>query len=108
MTDAVKRYLITIDQLSDERREVIHELVKVKASGWWHNMPNVWIVAGLSHTQWRDELHPVINGTGASILVIELPDAKANRMWAFNGPNSSAKTKWLYEDYSGVKPRAKE
>jgi|GEM_PF-2358631 len=102
MTPIQDPHLIIFDQLSDERREVVHELVKAKADGWWHNMPNIWIVGGKTSEFWRDELHPVIAGTGASILVMRLPRDLAERRWAFQGPNAKTKTDWLHGDYFGT------
>lgn len=93
-------HLIVIDKLSDERREVVHELVKAKASDWWHNMPNVWIAGGKTSSFWREELYPVISGTGGTILVTRLPAFDAGRTWSLQGPNASEKARWLHETYT--------
>lgn len=104
MTLGGDSYIIVFDQLSNERREVAHELIKANANGWWHNLPNVWIVGGQTVSFWRETLHPVIASTGASILVMNLPAEPSTRSWAFYGPRGSQKAKWLYETYSGTSP----
>lgn len=95
-------YLIVFDQLSDERRDVAHEIIKANANGWWHNMPNVWIVGDHDAAFWRDILQPVISGTGASVLVLHLPPP-GGRGWAHFGPGSESKTEWFYRAYTGSK-----
>lgn len=94
-------YVIFFDALSDERREVANSFIKAKANGWWHNFPNVWIAGGHNAVFWRDGLQHVIEGTGSSVLVLSLPASPSDRAWAFQGPNSGAKTKWLYDIYTG-------
>jgi len=94
-------FIIVFDELSDERREVAHALIKEKSSGWWHNMPNVWIAGGHNASYWRDELKPIVAGTSATILVMRLPSELPQRHWAFFGPKAEEKTLWLKETYSG-------
>ena len=100
----VDSFIVAFDQLSDDRREVAHALIKAKANGWWHNLPNVWIAGGHDAAFWRDELKPVIEGTGASMLVLHLPPDLRNRSWAFFGTKSEEKTRWLRQTYSGIDP----
>lgn len=94
-------FIIVFDELSDERREVAHAFIKEKADGWWHNMPNVWIVGGRDAGYWRDELKPIVAGTDAAIFVMKLPTELPQRHWAFYGPKANEKTRWLKETYSG-------
>lgn len=101
-------YIIVFDELSSERREVAHALIKEKANGWWHNMPNIWIVGGHTSVYWRNELKPVIVGTNAAILVMRLPKELPLRDWAYFGPKAEARTRWLDETYGGVEKKKKK
>jgi hypothetical protein len=93
-----RRYAIIIDELSDERREVIQEVVKEKTDTWWHDFPNVWIVSGQDAAIWRDLVRPIIKGTNASVLVLLIPEDEVHSRWASFGPGNDQKMKWFKEN----------
>lgn len=95
MAASEKKFAIVFDDLSDERREVIQEIVKERTDSWWHNFPNVWVVAGSDAIAWRDAVRPVIKGTSASVLVLMVPDTGERPRWAGFGPNIQAKMDWF-------------
>jgi hypothetical protein len=91
-------FAIVVDGLTVERREVVQQLVKEKASGWWwHNLPDVWVVAGESAIFWRDTLRPVVAGTKSSILVLAINERGG---WAGFGPDSKSRFEWFYQAFN--------
>src|SRR5437868_4271855 len=94
-------FLVLLDEATAESRAAVHESIKEHAAGrgWWHHFPNVWIVGGGSAIFWRDLLRNLIPPPG-SVLVMKLPDQDPERLWAYSGPGSSTRTKWLNESYS--------
>ena len=92
---AIQMYAIALDKLTPERREVIHEIVKEKANGWWHNFSDLWIAGGLSPQEWRDLIRPVIKGTPSSVLVLPI---SRNRGWAAFGIGAAKRFKWLHRN----------
>lgn len=65
-------YIVVASSLSAQQREQIHEIVKAKSNGWWHHMPNVWIVRGGTVASWTDSWTSVVEPGRAAGLVFKL------------------------------------
>jgi hypothetical protein len=94
-------FLIVVEGVSDERLNIIHEIVKDNSLLWWHRMTSVWIVIGKDKpSEWRDLIRPVVRGKGATVLVLRLPRDDNTRGWAFYGEGGGhGRTAWLKDHY---------
>ncbi len=86
---------------ADGQRETVSELVEEHAKGWWHFLPDVWIVGGYDHKYWGELLRPVVEPASANLLVLELPREKDARMFAVRGSYATTADNWLWEFYHG-------
>lgn len=72
-------YLIALDRITDEQRQLAHEVIKSNATGWWHRFQDVWIAGGRDAAQWRDLLVDVVGQEGPTqLLVFALGDGWAS------------------------------
>lgn len=86
MTDKTV-YLVSFDSINDTQRAQIQALIKARASSWWHQQSNVWIVkGGPNASEWRNELSMFVKGEGVpgNVIVLKLP-AVGSRAWASVG-----------------------
>jgi hypothetical protein len=95
----VKKYVILLDRATPEERAAVQSAIKEKARGWWHHFQDSWIVSGETAKFWRDLVKENLNSPQSAVLVLSLPEEKAKRGWAYFGPRSKDKTKWLHENY---------
>jgi hypothetical protein len=93
-----RAYLVALGYATVQQRNAVQAKVKEHALGWWHEMPDVWIVGGQSHKFWADLLGPLVTGTTARLLVLQLPDEQNHRMFAVRNTPVEA-NKWLWETY---------
>lgn len=89
-------FLIALNKATDENREAVQAIVKVHATGWWHNFTDVWIVGGHNAPYWRDLIAPTLMNSTAEVLVLALPSGGGS--WA-TSKVKTANTKWLRETY---------
>ncbi len=98
-------FVIMLGNITAPQRNAAHELIKKDANGWWHHLPDVWIVGGHGHKHWADLLAPIINGTPGKLVVLELPRDHAERMFAQRNGGQWVKaeesSRWLWETYYG-------
>jgi hypothetical protein len=94
-------FVIALGNASDAQREAVQAIVKAHADDWWHNLPDVWIVGGQSHTYWGDLIKPVLALSQARVLVLELPRDKNQRMFATRGKLPGDALDWLWKTYFG-------
>jgi hypothetical protein len=92
-------YTLALGGASDSQREAVQALVKAHANGWWHNLPDVWIVGGHNHKYWADLIHPVLASSTARLLVLELPRDPSTRTFAYRGPFPRTTRDWLWKTY---------
>jgi hypothetical protein len=86
-------FVIIFDHLSEERREVVQELLRENWNNWWwHRFPDVWVVGGHNAIFWRDLVSPIIRGTKSSVLVLRIPEQGEDR-WA--GFGTAGLFKWF-------------
>jgi hypothetical protein len=97
-----KAFIISIGYATDAQRNAVQAKVKANAQGWWHHLPDLWIVGGHDHTYWAELIKPDVTGTTARLLVLELPaSGENNRMFAVRGQFNKNARKWLWETYYG-------
>lgn len=96
-----KAYIVSIGYATDAQRNTVQAAIKANANGWWHHLPDTWIVGGHDHTFWADLVEPLLAGTRARLLVLELPRDANARMFAVRGGLNSNARKWLWETYYG-------
>lgn len=100
-------FVISIGYASDLQRNAIHSAIKSHAPGWWHHLPDTWIVAGHNHKYWGDLVQPILATTPATALVLELPRNPEQRMFASRGPFDQSAKDWLWRSYYQHDPSAK-
>lgn len=93
----VNLHVIIVDRAAPDQLNTVHEAIKEEADGWWHRFENTWVVGGLSSAQWRDLVKEHIH-SGASVMVLRLPDEQAKRNWAFFGPRAKERAAWLHRN----------
>ena len=92
--------VVILDQPTAELREAAHEIIRTNANGWWHRMPDIWIVGGIEPRAWRDLLQPVIaRFPGSSVFVLRLPAKEGNRSWSYFGVNAKERMEWIHDNY---------
>jgi len=92
--------IIVLERPTAETREAVQTLIKKHASGWWHRFPDLWLASGHPPQFWRDEIRPLVAGTGRGVFVFLLPAAEADRAWAYFGPKAEERGKWLHDYYA--------
>lgn len=95
-------FVISVDRASPYQLNVVHELIKQHAKGWWHHHANLWIVGSNDEDPrtkkssfWRDLIKPAVVNSQARILVLNLPSEDA-RGWAV----LRDKSEWLKKTYT--------
>lgn len=101
MAPAHEMFLLYLHDGTDSHREAVQQIVKTHAAHWAHHLPDVWIVAGHDHKYWANLIHPVLALSNAGLVVLELPRAKDERMFALRGNNPNRMIDWLWETYYG-------
>lgn len=103
MTPIPNLNMIILGAPTSALREGVQELVTQHTTDWWHQLPDVWIVAGGSPAEWRDRIRPlkIAAGEHGTVLVLRLPEPGAGRSWASSGSDNDSVTEWLYENYTG-------
>jgi hypothetical protein len=96
-----KAYIVAIGYATDAQRNAVQAALKANANGWWHHLPDTWIVGGRDHKYWADLVQPIVVGTKARVLVLELPRSESDRMFAARGDLNRNGQKWLWETYYG-------
>lgn len=91
--------VIILDRPTAAERDAVHEMVKEKATGWWHHFSDAWIVSGESPSYWRDKVKALLSEPGSSVLVLALPRNKKERSWSLFGANAKTKGEWLHQNY---------
>src|SRR4051812_33387056 len=99
-------FTLALGNATDAQREAVQAIVKAHANGWWHNLPDVWIVGGQTHKYWADLISTVLAGSPAQLLVLKLPRSEAERMFAHRGPLPKVSSDWLWKQYYGQDPPA--
>ena len=99
-----KPFVLLLGYATDTQREQVQTLVKEHANGWWHHVPDAWIVGGHDHKFWANTVGPILSGTAARLLVLELPHETSQRMFAQRGRASRSSLDWLWKTYYG-RPR---
>ncbi|MFL4475555.1 hypothetical protein ACIPVK_16285 [Paeniglutamicibacter sp. MACA_103] len=90
--------IILLAGIDETQRTLIHAQVKKNAEEWWHEMPDVWIVASDESPQaWRERLKVFVPNAPGFLLVFMLP-AEGGRKWATSGLKS--KWKWVLDEYA--------
>jgi len=98
-------HIIVLQGGAPAHREAVQAIVKVHGEGWWHNLPDVWVVGGKTVTYWRDLITPTLRLSSATVLVLRLPDKGGPRNWAAGGKAANSKNmNWLRTSYSGLQP----
>ena len=93
-------HIILLDRGTSSIVNRVHAAIKTHASGWWHQLRHAWIVGGdRTAAEWRDLLHESVKGTGANILVVELPAEDAQRKWSYFGTQPKKRCRWLHDNY---------
>ena len=97
-----KRFIVALQPASTEQNTAFLGFVKSAGLGWWHWMPNFWLLIDhkgqSSAEEIRDkvcEIFPTLNN-----IVIEL--ASGNDTWAAFGPKSEERNmfSWLQNYWS--------
>jgi len=96
-----KAFVVALGNASDAQRQAVQAIVKTHADGWWHNLPDVWIAGGHTHTYWADLIHPVLALSSARLTVLELPRSLDHRMFATRGSFPATSGDWLWKTYYG-------
>jgi len=97
---AAQKYVIILDEPSPAVREAVQKVVKEHANGWWHRLPNVWMVGGHSAAFWRDQISPLLPNPGAtSVLVLRLAPNSESAKWSYWGPNAADRMAWLHRNF---------
>lgn len=94
-------YVVALGNATDAQRQAVQAIVKAHANGWWHNLPDVWIVGGQTHSYWADLIKPVLATSAARVMVLELPRSLDHRMFATRGPLPPSSSTWLWKSYYG-------
>lgn len=93
-----KRFIVLLDQATQQQDTAFIEYLREKGFGWWHWIPNSWLV--YSHTELtaaelRDEIKNIYP-EATSIVLEGSPGG-----WAGFGPKSDTKNmfKWIEESW---------
>lgn len=86
--------LIILDRVTDDERDAVHEIVKVHAAEWWHELENVWIVQSQTPGFWKALIKPVIPNGSSGVMVLSLPPGEWGDFSAY-GPDYDTRTRWL-------------
>ena len=90
-------FAIVADGVTPEQREAMHEAIKAASHrGWWHHFGNLWIVRGLSATEWRNTVREPVRGGAASVVVLKI-DTDDSGTWAWFGANAEKACRWLHD-----------
>lgn len=80
----------------------VHDQLKAMTSDWWHQMINVWIVAGSGSGDVREKVKQADVGS-ATVLVLQLPSDEEDRYWSAWGRNVEERFDWLHEHLHNYK-----
>lgn len=96
--------MVLVDGIDETQRTLMHAQIKKQSKGWWHEMPDVWIVESNEAVEvWRQRLGVFVPHAPALLLVFKLP-SPGERKWSGSGVKS--KWVWILENYAtpGGKP----
>lgn len=100
-----KRYIVLLQESTEENDNKFLEFIKSKYLGWWHWLPNSWLLSdatgNLSAPIIRDAVRESYSDVNS--LVIELkPDGDT---WSGFGPSSGDKDmfKWIKETWNSMR-----
>jgi hypothetical protein len=101
-----KFILAIIHDIDSTQEALILAAVKEKATAYWHQYPDVWVMQGsASAFDWFQTLRVFVPNSPSSLVVFELPGDGARR-WGALGPKHN--WSWLENNYaspSGGPPR---
>jgi hypothetical protein len=91
-------FVVGIEPITTEQEKSFIEYISAKQMGWWHWIPNFWLILGLntpSCSEIRDELHRL--APSETIMVVEVSPVS----WAGYGPNAGEKNMfpWFAENW---------
>jgi hypothetical protein len=100
-----RRFIVAADGMSKEAESSLVEFFREKRLGWWHRIPNFWLVTDRSETvtvnEIRDKIQKLRSDNARSCLVMQIYD---DIDWAGLYPNSGAKRDefdWLKSTWNG-------
>jgi len=93
-----KWFIVGTQSITNEQEKSFITYIQSKGLGWWHWIPNFWLITGTSTecSEIRDELH---KRTGTQdVLVVEVNPVT----WAGYGPNTGEQNffSWLNKTWS--------
>ena len=94
-------FLIATSEANDPQHNAVQAIVKAHARGWWHRVPDVWVVNGHDAAYWRDLIRPVLLLSKAKVVVFQLPPQGGPRNWAIAGLPTGA-ANWLFTSYTHI------
>lgn len=97
-----KRFIILIDNTTNEQDEKFLEYIKENGFGWWHYLNNSWLLTSYKDftvNKIRDDLNKIYEGE--TKLIIELR-GNTNDTWAGFGPQGETRNMftWLKETWN--------
>ena len=97
----MSKFIVLADRINVGETLAISEAVKEHSSGWWHHHADTWIVNGHTAAKWRDIVKKCLDPGPSSVLVLQLPESKAERGWAYSGPKAKVRCEWIRKNYRG-------
>lgn len=91
-------HLIALSEANDPQRDAVQAIVKVHATAWWHELPDIWVADGQTAAYWRDLIKPVLLLSPAAVIVFQLPP-KDQRSVAWTKLTREQAT-WIFESYA--------
>jgi hypothetical protein len=89
--------VIVLGDVTDSEREDIDSIIREHAIGCWHELTNVWIAGGHSHSFWLETIEPILSGGGSEFLALALP--KSGRGFSGYMVDVDQKLRWLHQNY---------
>ncbi|HEV3073219.1 MAG TPA: hypothetical protein VHB47_02275 [Thermoanaerobaculia bacterium] len=94
----MKRFLIVIDDVSEEMARSLNAVLEVSSCRYWHWMTDLWLLVdpepGSSAAGWLERIHR-IKDRATGILVLDI----SRRAWAGSVPEGSEE--WLRQNWKG-------
>ena len=96
-----KRFVVALGSSTSQQNEAFKEYIRTQRVGWWHWLPNVWLLSNpngtLSAKKLRDDLKTLYPRIYS--LVLELSDGEDT--WSGFGPTTEGRHmfKWLHDNW---------
>ena len=96
------KFIVSVDQFSDENVRIFAEFLKCYGCGWWHWIQNIWLVIDYTEKLTAEIIANKLNEIekNTNNLVFKIDNIQK---WHGYGPKIEDSTyfKWIRENWSG-------